>query len=240
MNGSDNILTIIFLALAIVIFIRLRSVLGRRTGNERGPFDPYARSDRGGEQDDKVIALPPRQGGETEPPATSQESAVDIETRVKAVAAPGSAVGKGLKELIIADPSFDPTAFVDGAKMAYEMVVTAFAEGDRRTLRQLLSSDVNDGFVAAISERENREETIEFKFVGVNKVEVTDVSIRAGNAQVTVRFVSELISTTRDKDGKIVDGDANKLSEVTDRWTFSRAVAAGDPNWKLAATESVE
>ncbi len=153
---------------------------------------------------------------------------------------PNSALGEQLKTLMIADPTFDPKPFVDGAKMAYEMVVSAFAEGDRRALRQLLSRDVYDGFVSAIAEREQRQEKIEFRFIGIDKAEITDASVANGAAQVTVRFVSELISATRDKDGNVVDGDPAKVSEVTDIWTFSREVSARDPNWKLVATESVE
>jgi len=241
MNDSDSIFTIIFLALAVVIFLRLRSVLGRRTGNERQPFDPYSRSERPREGGDKVISLPPRQQGrEAEAPAHRAEELVDVETRIKTVADPASALGGQLKTLIASDPSFEPKPFIDGAKMAYEMVVTAFAEGDRRTLRQLLSRDVYDGFVSAISDREERQETIEFKFVGVDKAEITEATVRGGTEQVTVRFVSELISVTRDKENRIVDGDPGKVSEVTDIWTFAREVGARDPNWKLVATESVE
>lgn len=239
MNGSDSILTIVFLALAVIIFLRLRSVLGRRTGNERQPFDPYSRSEQASETSEKVITLPPRRG-EMEPQPQASPASVDIETRVKTVTEPDTALGASLKALIETDPSFEPKAFLDGAKSAYEMVVTAFAEGDRRTLRQLLSREVYDGFVAAITEREQRNETIEFRFVGIDKAEITDVSLRGGTEQVTVRFVSQLISATRDKDGEVVDGDPTKVSDVTDLWTFAREIRARDPNWKLVATESVE
>ena len=240
MNGSDSIFTIIFLALAIVIFLRLRSVLGRRTGQERQPFDPYQRSDQSQQASDKIITLPPRQGRETDEPSARPDTPEDIEARLKSVAEPGSQLAESLKSLIEADTSFDPKEFLEGAKMAYELVVTAFAEGDRRALRQLLSTEVYDGFVSAIVDREERQQTIEFKFVGIDKAEITEAGVKAGSAQVTVRFVSELISATRDKDGEVVDGDATKVSTVTDIWTFSRGVTARDPNWKLAATESVE
>lgn len=241
MNGSDSIFTIIFLALAIVIFLRLRSVLGRRTGNERQPFDPYARSDRRNDAEDKVITLPPRQGGrDIDVAPARQPEPADIEDLIRPVTNPDSALGTSLKNLIREDPTFEPKPFVDGAKMAYEMVVTAFAEGDRRTLRQLLSREVYDGFVSAIADRETREETIEFKFIGVEKAELADVSVRSEAAQITVKFVSQLISATHDKEGAVVDGDPTNVSEVTDIWTFSREVNARDPNWRLVATESVE
>ncbi|MHA1560044.1 MAG: Tim44/TimA family putative adaptor protein [Alphaproteobacteria bacterium] len=241
MNGSDSIFTIIFLALAVVIFLRLRSVLGRRTGNERQPFDPYSRPDQSPDMGDKVISLPPRQGYDADvTPRTDGQAPVDLDALIEPVADPKSPLGSSLKELIRQDPSFEPKGFVDGAKMAYEMIVTAFAEGDRRALRQLLSREVYDGFVSAIAERESREETIEFKFIGVEKANITETSIQGPAAHLTIRFVSELISATRNKAGDTVDGDPSTVSEVTDIWTFSREVAARDPNWRLVATESVE
>jgi predicted lipid-binding transport protein (Tim44 family) len=120
------------------------------------------------------------------------------------------------------------------------MIVTAFAEGDRKTLKQLLSREVYDGFVSAITEREGRGETIEFKFVGIDKADITGASAKAQTAQVTVRFLSKLVSATHDKAGAVVDGDPTHVGDVTDVWTFARDTTSRDPNWKLVATESVE
>jgi predicted lipid-binding transport protein (Tim44 family) len=240
MNESDSIFTIIFLALAIIIFLRLRSVLGRRTGNERQPFDPYSRSDSSREGKEKVIALPPRPGREANPPGYQAEQQADVETRIKTVTDPKSVLGERLKALIAADPTFDPKGFIDGGKMAYEMVVTAFAEGDRKALKSLLSREVYDGFVSAIAQREGRGETIEFRFVGIDKAEITDASLKGATEQVTVRFHSKLISATHDKAGAVIDGDPVHVGDVTDIWTFARETTSRDPNWKLVATESVD
>jgi predicted lipid-binding transport protein (Tim44 family) len=111
-------------------------------------------------------------------------------------------LNEGLKAIAAADRSFDPDAFLAGARAAYEMIVTAFAEGDRKTLRNLLSREVNDGLVAAIAECEQRQEKIEFKFVGIDKAEITEASLKAETAQLTVRFLSKLISATRDKSAR--------------------------------------
>lgn len=239
MNGFVDIYTIIFLAIAVVVFLRLRSVLGRRTGNERPPFDPYSRRESlPGAAGDKVIDLPRR------PAAQNGAAVADIAPaaaeRLRTIAPEGSSLNAGLTAIAGADRSFDPDEFIGGAKGAYEMIVTAFAEGDRKTLKQLLSRDVYDGFVAAIGEREERGESIEFRFVGIDKAEITAASLKSGTAQVTVRFLSKLISATRDRDGKVIDGDPVHVSDVTDIWTFARDVASRDPNWKLIATESVE
>jgi predicted lipid-binding transport protein (Tim44 family) len=239
MNGFVDIYTIIFLAIAVVVFLRLRNVLGRRTGNERPPFDPYSRRQSPpGRAGDKVIDLPrrPAEAGAT----AAVEIAPAVAARFKVIAPEGSSLNDGLKAIAAADRTFDPDAFIAGAKTAYEMTVTAFAEGDRKTLRQLLGREVYDGFVSAIGEREGRGETIEFKFVGSDKADITGAAIKGGTAQVTVRFLSKLISATRDKNGAVVDGDPKHVGDVTDIWTFGRETASRDPNWKLIATESVE
>jgi predicted lipid-binding transport protein (Tim44 family) len=241
MNGYVDIYTLIFLAIAVVIFLRLRSVLGRRTGSERPPFDPFSKRPdaRPESRDDKVVSLP-RRTEEREAPAPRASVEATAEERVKTVAPPGSPVAAGLKTIAQADAEFETTRFIAGAKAAYEMIVTAFAEGDRKVLKQLLSKDVFDGFIAAITQRETRQEKIEFRFVGIDKAEITGAALKNGTAQVTVKFLSKLISATRDKAGAVIDGDPVHVSDVTDIWTFARDVASRDPNWKLIATESVE
>ena len=238
MNGFVDIYTIIFLVIAVVVFLRLRNVLGRRTGNERPPFDLFSR--RGAHADaagDKVIDLPRR--------PTAREGAVpEVEPaaaeRIKVIAPVGSTLHDALKTVAAADRAFDPDSFLAGAKTAYEMIVTAFAEGDRKVLKQLLSREVYDGFVSAIGEREERGETIEFKFVGIDRAEITGADVKGSTVQITVRFLSKLISATRDKSGEVIDGDPVHVGDVTDIWTFAREVTSRDPNWKLVATESVD
>lgn len=238
MNGFIDIYTIIFLVLAVVIFLRLRSVLGRRTGSERQPFDPFARRDAAKPAADEKVVTLPRRPAEPEPAAAGMAAAA--EERIKTIAPAGSTLNESLRAVAAADPSFDPTAFLDGARAAYEMVVTAFAEGDRKVLKQLLSREVYDGFVSAITQRESRQETIEFKFVGIDKAEIVDAALKNNSAQITVKFLSKLISATHDKAGAVIDGDPVHVGDVTDIWTFARDVSSRDPNWKLVATESVE
>ncbi len=236
MRDVFDIYTIIFLALAVFIFLRLRSVLGQRTGRERPPYDPYsAREPARPGPEKKVIALPNRNA---EPAASKPAEPVPAAERWKGVAEPGSIVATGLDAIVGVDPEFDAEHFLTGARAAYEMIVTAYAEGDRRTLKNLLSREVYDGFEAVIAEREKRGETVESRFVSVDSADITGAELRAKTAQVTVRFVSKLISATRDKEGNVIDGNAERVSEVTDVWTFARDVSSRDPNWKLVATEA--
>jgi predicted lipid-binding transport protein (Tim44 family) len=244
MHNVFDIYTIIFLALAVFIFLRLRSVLGQRTGRERPPYDPYSAREQvrepGAPTNDKIITLPPR------PKAVEAASAKPAETeeteqpafRWQGVAEPDSAVAKGLDAIAAGDANFDAQHFLTGARAAYEMIVNAYAEGDRRTLKNLLSREVYDGFEAAIAEREKRGETVESRFVSIDSAEIAGAEMRTRNAQVTVRFHSKLISATRDKNGNVIDGSAERVSDVTDVWTFARDVTARDPNWKLIATEA--
>ena len=231
-----DIYTIIFLALAVFIFLRLRSVLGQRTGRERPPYDPYsARDVVRSPASDKVVTLPPRT---TETAPRSAEVAQPSAERWKDIAESGSTVATGLDAIAAADQTFDAKHFVTGARTAYEMIVTAFAAGDRRQLRGLLSREVFDGFDAAITERERKSETAETRFVSIDASTVTAAEQRNRTAQITVRFVSKLVSSTRDRNGTVIDGNAEKVTDVTDVWTFARDVTSRDPNWKVVATEA--
>jgi predicted lipid-binding transport protein (Tim44 family) len=232
-----DIYTIIFLALAVFIFLRLRSVLGQRTGRERPPYDPYSARDAvRSPAGEKVVTLPQRNPDAAQ---RSAETATSPAERWKDVAEGGSAVAAGLDAVVAADPSFDAKHFVTGARTAYEMIVTAFAAGDRRQLRSLLSKEVFDGFDAAITERERRSETAETRFVSIDGSTITAAELRnRTTAQITVRFVSKLISATRDRGGTVIDGNAEKVTDVTDVWTFARDISSRDPNWKVIATEA--
>ena len=237
MGETFDIYTLLFLILAVVIFLRLKNVLGRRTGNERPPYDPYTASDpksngarRGGR--DTVVPIHPER---------SADKAADIpsiEDRIKDFAPEASPLAKGLAGIAKADSRFDPAQFLAGAKEAYEMIVVAFAEGNKRALRQLLGRDVYDGFVGAIEERAERGEKVDFSFIGIDKADMIEAELKNKLAQITVKFISQLITSTIDKNGKVIDGDPKKVREVTDIWTFSRDVSSRDPNWKLVATEA--
>lgn len=231
MNAFLDLTSLIFLVIAVVIFWRLRSVLGTRTGNEKPPFDPFAGRKAEVEASpagDNVVTLP--REGRPDP----REAVL---ARVDELY-PDGAVNAGLKAVAAADRSFDPDTFLTGARAAYEMIVTAFAAGDRDTLKALLSREVFDGFSGVIAEREKRGETITFTFVGIDRADIVEAGVSAGAAEVTVRFSSQMISVTHSKDGAVVEGDAQKVAELTDVWTFAREVRSSDPNWKLVATDA--
>ncbi|MFG1477266.1 Tim44/TimA family putative adaptor protein [Xanthobacter sp. V4C-4] len=239
-----DIYTIIFLALAVFIFVRLRSVLGQRTGRERPPYDPYSRDTARPPQPaaDNVVSLPERNTaspGAPQPPAEADDGEAP-KYRWEGVAPEGSAVAAALDEVARLEPDFDAKHFLSGAKAAYEMIVTAFANGDRRALKDLLSKEVYDNFAAAITDRESRGETMESRFVAISRADLEQAVVQAATAQLTVRFVSQLISATRGRDGSVVDGSADTVVDVTDVWTFARELGTRNPNWKLVATEAAQ
>jgi predicted lipid-binding transport protein (Tim44 family) len=231
-----DIYTIIFLALAVFIFVRLRNVLGQRTGNERPPFDRAARNAVQGAPDSNIISMPGKVLDQA-PPAPSAEVTPPSD-RWKGLAEPGSTLAQGLDSIAAQDSAFDPRHFLSGARGAYEMIVLAFANGDRRALRDLLSSEVYESFEAVIKDREKHDQKTETRFVSIDKAELVAAELRDRTAQLTVRFVSQMISVTRDKAGTIVDGNPDKVADITDVWTFARDTTSRDPNWKLVGTGS--
>lgn len=230
-----DIYTIIFLALAVFIFLRLRSVLGQRTGSERPPYDRAAPNVVQRTQDNNVVPMP---GTVIDQAPLAPSADVAPADRWKGIAEPDTPLAAGLDAIVAQDSSFDPRHFISGARSAYEMIVLAFANGDRRALKDLLSSEVYDSFETVIKDREKHEQKTETRFVSIDKAELVSAEARDRAAQLTVRFVSQMISVTRDKTGAIVDGNPDKVADITDVWTFARDTSSRDPNWKLVGTGS--
>lgn len=235
-----DLLTLVFIGLAVFVIYKLRSVLGTRTGAEKPPGDLFDRRPPANQQGDEapesasnVVPMPNMR--RDEPPAP-----LAPEARLEGLVPKDSPAHAGLLGIIGDDPAFDPREFLGGAKAAYEMIVLAFANGDRKSLKDLLAKDVYDGFEAAIRDRETRSEKVETQFVSIDKADISDAQLRARTAQITVRFLSKLITATRDSAGTVIEGSLEKVIDVVDIWTFSRDITSRDPNWRLIATESAQ
>jgi len=232
-------LNILLLAVALVVFWRLKSVLGTRTGAEKPPLEPFetkrGEAQKGREASDSILRFP-QTAPAPDPADTEREPPVPAWT---GFAEPGSELAAALEQIEEADPSFAPRTFVEGAKMAYEMIIDGFAKGDKAALKNLLSREVFDGFARAIDERQAQGHRVESRFVGIDKATIQSASLLGGRkAGITMAFVSELITATYDKAGEVIDGDPKEIREVTDVWTFERDVTSRNPNWKLVATEA--
>lgn len=226
--GEGHFLDIILLAMvAGFILLRLRGVLGRRTGHEPHPGEGTSERSRG--DDDNVVPLPDQ---------PSREAAVEQRKESARLWADDSPIGGGLTQIKIADPKFDVDEFVGGARAAYEMIVSAFAAGDHDTLRNLLADDVYASFAGAIDEREDADRTLEQMIVAIEGTEVVEAELNGRDAEVTVKFVTEMISTLKDENGEPLPGQSTGARQVTDIWTFGRDTGARDPNWRLIETSS--
>jgi predicted lipid-binding transport protein (Tim44 family) len=235
MNQIFDPLNLALAGVAIFILWRLRSVLGQRTGTERPPTDltmgrkaPTAEPVPG-----KILDFP-KNKQEPEPVINKEPEKPVWE----GFAPSGSTLATNLEKLNQSDSTFTPKAFLSGAKLAYEMIVEAFAKGDKAALKNLLSKDVFDGFSKAIDARQKTGEKLDFQFVGFEKADILTAVVLDKRANITVKFVSELISATYDKAGTLMDGDPKEIRDITDIWSFERDITQKDPNWRVVSTET--
>lgn len=239
MDQFFDIPTLIVIGIAIVVLFRLRQVLGTRTGHERNPVERQRAEAAPERVTSEETVVPLRRQAEPLANADAERQARKVAAEIEQFANGDAKLTAGLKAIAEADPGFSPKAFMEGAKAAYEMVVTGFAQGDRKTLRMLLEKDVYEGFERALGEREAQGRKVEFTFVGLPKVEISEAEVDKRNALVTVRFTAEVVSATRDKDGTLIEGNADQVQTIADEWTFARPPRARDPNWKLVATNQL-
>lgn len=240
MEASGSFLEILFLAiLAGVILYRLRDVLGRRTGQERqSPLDPYAPQRQSDENADSNVIPLPTAYNNTQQTEQEQEPRAPMGRRaMTSIADEAYPVLERMREI---DRHFDIHAFLDGAQVAFEMIVTAFAQGDRDTLRPLLNDTVYDNFASAIDERERCGEDLQTTILELRTVALTEAALEGSVAHLTVRFLSDQINVVRDRDGNVIEGTEGEMEEVTDIWTFSRNLNARGPDWLLVSTDSDE
>jgi predicted lipid-binding transport protein (Tim44 family) len=225
MGGGFQFLDIIlFAVIAVFLVLRLRSVLGRRTGTEQRR-DPFA----GAPANDQPVR---REGPGAVPDLSAKP------TIAQAPEAPATPLAAGLARLRQTDPVFEEAPFLAGSRAAFEMIVNAYAAGDGAALRPLLSDEVFANFNGAIEERRKAGQSHTTTLVGIRAIDILEADVQNRNAVVTVKIVSDQINVTRDSVGRVVDGDPTAVVAVTDLWTFSRNTRSRDPNWTLVATRS--
>jgi predicted lipid-binding transport protein (Tim44 family) len=215
MNDSSLLEIILLAMVAGFVLLRLRAVLGRRIGHEQQNPPPVAPNV--GQTEQAMREAPP-------PP-------------VPAPMPLGGAVAAGLGRINAADKNFDPGTFIEGAKAAYEAIVTAFAAGNKAELRPLLADDVYNSFCQVIDQRNAAKETEEAHVVRLKAADIVDADLKdQTTAEITVKFVADLNRVTRNAEGQTIAGSAASVDEVTDIWGFARDVRTPDPNWLLIGT----
>ena len=235
---------IIFGLIAVFIILRLRGVLGRRTGNDRpngqdmfsrDQTPPQPQRDRKSNGD--VVHLPDR-NAQREPDddfEPTEAAGDDIET---ASNTERTGIKASITLIRVADPDFSPRDFVEGAKSAFEMIVEAFAESDTPTLRPLLGDDVYDEFSAAIRERISAQNTAETTIISLDDASLVGADIRGSTARITIKFISQQVNVTRDADENVIGGHPEKVVRIADIWTFARNMRSNNLNWMLVETRA--
>ncbi len=209
---------VILAAVAAFLGLRLYSVLGRRAEHEEEVVPRrFERGDERGQVDD---AARPAQ-------AAVQLRHADIP--------PGSEAG--VRAIAAADPRFDVLSFLEGAKGAYGMILEAFWEGDRETLRELCDDDVYESFAGAIDAREAAGETLANRLVRIENATIKSAELDGRMARVSVLFVADIAAVTRDRDDTVIAGSLDDAVESRDIWTFARRVDSAEPNWILDETD---
>jgi predicted lipid-binding transport protein (Tim44 family) len=227
MDGIQFIDIVFFAMIAAFLVLRLRSVLGRRDHTETGHVDPFARDAQAAKRAAKT------------PPERPVNDASVVRLPHPDSEAAGEQV-QGLRAIAAADAAFDPDEFVQGARLAFEMILAAYVQGDKTALAPLLSSEVMAQFSSAIDERAKTGEQLEQKLVGIRSASIVEAYLDGRVANVLVRFVSDQINAVRDAAGAVVDGDPAAVVEVVDVWTFARDTSKRDPNWLLVGTQTPE
>ena len=220
-NGSFPIDLLLFGMIAAFLVLRLRSILGRKTGFER-PVRPEA-------------PLAPVPGAAR--PAGRPDLRVVAAAPARPLPDPASPAGQVLAAMRRVDAGFDAGHFLQGAEAAFRMIVAAYAAGDRVTLRPLLSAEMYAAFEGAIAAREAAGETQRSEIRGIETCAIEDAALSGTQASVTVRLVSDQVSETLDSAGRPVHG-TDAVTEITDIWTFERDLAQADPAWRLSAARS--
>mgnify|MGYP001246577367 CR=1 FL=1 len=144
----------------------------------------------------------------------------------------------GFTQIRLASPEFDRQEFLTGVHAAFEIIIKAFAEGEREQLEALLSAEVFSNFSTSIAARENAKERMENTLIRIVSADPVEAFIEDQTACVTVKIVSQQINVTHNQEGEVVDGEPDQVSEITDIWTFARDTKSDYPNWSLVATRS--
>lgn len=221
---------LVLLALAIFFITRLRSVLGKRIDDE----DPKKGDKTPGKSGERIIQL-----RDHKPSSLKQALQAEKQQQVDALALADIAdpdVTTGLMQIKSAESSFSVSEFLNGAKMAFDMILDAFAKGDKEQLEALLSKELYEDFSAAIDARKETPTYEENTLVSIQSADIVRAALNGRKAEITVNFVSEQISVERDKEGNIVSGNASETTLVTDEWTFTRDIRSSNPNWLLINT----
>ncbi len=216
---------LVLLIVVALIFVRLRSVLGTRPTEER-------RIRLSKENAEKLYNILKSEAEKLEGKSFDEEESKPAELVPEGE--PLSDLDKTLMEI----PHFAKSKFIKSAERAFQIITEAFNKGDVETLEMLVNKKLFKKFQEVIEQRKQDKVTAETDFIGFDKVEIAKANIKANQvAEITVEFVSEQVNILRDAEGKVIEGDENYIQNITDVWTFERAISSTSPNWVLVSTK---
>jgi predicted lipid-binding transport protein (Tim44 family) len=224
MNPFSDPINIVLLLAVLAVFWRLKTMLGQRTGFEKPPIDFSPLSKQAQTEAAARPVETTRLPGDEKRPVWEGFVAAD------------SLAAQGLEDIAAATPDFAVKPFLEGAKLAYEMVQNAFAKGDKKSLQPLLSPEVMAGFAQVIDDRQRQGHTQSMQFVGVKHADIVSAGVVNNRAEITLRLVGEMVSAVTDRAGNVIEGNPQALREVFDTWTFERDIHSRNPNWRIIDT----
>jgi len=227
---------LIFAAIAAFLIYRLNSVLGTRHGDERQRPNPFTQAEQQQRQKPQEATAP----APAMAPAAPVMSPSTVDAIIDAEANRDGRIEQGINEIRSADPYFEPNSFVEGARFAFEIVVTAYARGDLPAIQPLVSPKLFNDFTAGVKARDAAGHRTELSIHRVKNARITDAHLGGAMAYVTVDFEVEETSVTKDSSGQVVDGNADSIFTVRDVWTFTRDTRTTDPNWILIETRAAD
>ena len=217
---------IFFLLVAIFLIVRLRSVLGRRTGNEKKPKDIFTYQDSLLEPDKKKL-LEGKESIKRKPSVGLSEKKISNLKK-----------GTGLEEIFYFDKNFSPKKFLEGAKIAFRSIIETYAKGEINKIKNLLSSNVFSAFSKEIKSRIKKKHSLEHTLISLKSADIEKIHVKSSIADIVVKFVSEQVNLLKNKKGKILSGNDEYIENHIDYWTFSKDLKSSNPNWKLVVTKS--
>ena len=215
---------IFFVVIAAFLIIRLRSVLGRRTGNEKRPKDVFMYQD---------TTFDDVKSKNVDDKKTSNLKTFKNETSKKSLSG-----NKAVEKIRLYDSTFSLNKFLSGAKKAYEIIIKSYASGEINKIKKLLESQVFLAFSKKVNLRKKNKQTLDHTFVSIKSADIKKIDLKENIVDIVVKFVSEQVNLLKNNKGKIIEGNNDYIENHTDYWTFTKDLKSSNPNWKLVVTKS--
>ena len=215
---------IFFILVAAFLILRLKSVLGRRTGNEKRPKDFFMYQDTTLESSKKG--------------AIQVKKPTESDSKILTAMKTSKDKNSILEKISYFDKSFSPKNFLDGSKTAFQTIIKSYAKGEIEKIKFLLGPNVFSSFLKEIKSRSKRKYSLEHSLISIKSADIEKIDVKSSIADIVVKFVSEQVNLLKNEKGKILEGNDEYVESHIDYWTFSKDLKSSNPNWKLVVTKT--